>query len=147
MSDFPDPGAGSASSPTASWTRVGDALVDRDDIIKAINALSELPDSDTVIIKSLKDINSPLAGTDYRGLADQYLRDHPKDNRSSPWCSMAATSLPATGRPATCSRWISPNRSLQARLVIRSRLVIESARSWRAVAAVLNGIAVVGTVA
>jgi hypothetical protein len=80
MSDFPAPEAVAAPSPVISWTRVGGVLIDRDDIIKAISALSGLPDSDTVIIRSLKDINSPLSGTDYRALADQYLRDHSEDS-------------------------------------------------------------------
>lgn len=81
MSDYPEP----AAEPASAWTRVGGALVDRDDILRAISALSALPDSDTVIIKSLKEIGSPLADTDYRGLADQYLRQYPKTaNRRRP---------------------------------------------------------------
>lgn len=57
MSDYPEPAAG----PASAWTRVGGALVDRNDILRAISALSALPDSDTVIIKSLKDIGSEHA--------------------------------------------------------------------------------------
>jgi hypothetical protein len=63
------------------WTRIGGVLVERDDLIKAISALRALPDSDTIIIKSLRDLASPLANTKYRLLADQYLRDHPEDSQ------------------------------------------------------------------
>lgn len=80
MSDSPGPDIGTALPSVAQWTRIGGALVERGDLIKAIGALSALPDSDTIIIKSLKDIASPLANTKYRLLTDQYLRDHPADS-------------------------------------------------------------------
>jgi hypothetical protein len=82
MSDSPGLDAEMASPSGAQWTRIDGVLVDRDDLIKAIGALSALPDSDTIIIKSLKDLASPLANTRYRLLADQYLRDHPEDGQS-----------------------------------------------------------------
>jgi hypothetical protein len=72
--------AGTASASAIQWTRVGGVLVSRDDLRKAIAALSTLPDSDTIIIKSLKQIASPLADTKYRQLADQYLREHPDES-------------------------------------------------------------------
>ena len=81
MSDSPGPDAGTASTSVTQWTRIGGVLVERDDLIKAIGALSALPDSDTIIIKSLKDLASPLANTKYRLLADQYMRDHPEDSQ------------------------------------------------------------------
>lgn len=70
-----------ASTSGSYWTRIGGALVSRHDLAKAIEALNALPDSDTVIIKSLKDVASPLAKTRYRLLADQYLHEHPDDSQ------------------------------------------------------------------
>lgn len=81
MSDLLGPDLGTASTSVTQWTRIGGVLVERDDLIKVIDALSALPDSDTIIIKSLKDLASPLANTKYRLLADQYLRDHPEDGQ------------------------------------------------------------------
>ncbi|MGH7514916.1 MAG: HNH endonuclease [Gemmatimonadales bacterium] len=74
--------AEAASTSVTQWTRIDGVLVERDDLIKAISALRALPDSDTIIIKSLKDLASPLANTKYRLLADQYLRDHPEVSQS-----------------------------------------------------------------
>jgi hypothetical protein len=79
MTDSPCPDAGTASTSVTQWTRIDDVLVERGDLVKAISALRALPDSDTIIIKSLKDLASPVANTRYRLLADQYLRDHPED--------------------------------------------------------------------
>jgi hypothetical protein len=81
MNDSLAPSAEPAAPSVIQWTRVAGVLVDRDDLLKAISALSALPDSDTVIIKSLKDIASPLARTRYRVLADQYQREHPDDSQ------------------------------------------------------------------
>lgn len=81
MSDSPGLDTGTAPASVTQWTRIGGVLVERDDLIKAIGALRALPDSDTIIIKSLKDLASPLANTKYRLLADQYLRDHPEDSQ------------------------------------------------------------------
>ena len=81
MSDSPGPDTGTASTSVTQWTRIGGVLVQRDDLIEAIGALSALPDSDTIIIKSLKDLASPLANTNYRLLADQYLRGHPEGSQ------------------------------------------------------------------
>ena len=81
MSDSQGLDAGTASASAAQWTRIGGILVEREDLIKAIGALSALPDSDTIIIRSLMDLSSPLANTKYRLLADQYLRDHPEDSQ------------------------------------------------------------------
>jgi hypothetical protein len=78
VSNYPEPDAGLASA----WTRIGGALVDRDEILSAIGALSGLQDSDTIIIKSLKGVGSPLADTDYRWLADQYLREHSEESQA-----------------------------------------------------------------
>jgi HNH endonuclease len=81
MSDSPAPDAATASNSVTEWTRIGGVLVGRDDLLNAIGALSALPESDPVIIKSLKDLASPLAKTKYRLLADQYLREHPEDSQ------------------------------------------------------------------
>jgi HNH endonuclease len=80
MSDYPALDV-MASTFGPCWTRIGGALVSRDDLVKAIEALGALPDSDTVIIKSLRGLASPLAKTRYRLLADQYLREHPDDGQ------------------------------------------------------------------
>lgn len=69
-----------ASPSVTQWTCIDDVPVNRDDLIQAIEALSALPDSDTIIIKSLKGIGSPLARTHYRLLADEYQRSHPEDS-------------------------------------------------------------------
>ena len=80
MSNSLAPDAGTAPASATQWTRIDDVLVSRDDLLNAIGTLSALPDSDTIIIKSLKDIASPLARTKYRQLADQYLREHPGES-------------------------------------------------------------------
>jgi hypothetical protein len=78
MSDALVPGTGAAPPrPVAQWTFVDRVLVERDDLIQAIEALSALRGTDTIIIKTLKDMGSPLARTHYRGLADEYEREHP----------------------------------------------------------------------
>jgi hypothetical protein len=69
--------SGLGTPSVAQWTFVDRILVDRDDLIQAIEALRALPDSDTIIIKTLKAMDSPLALTRYREVADDYERDHP----------------------------------------------------------------------
>jgi HNH endonuclease len=79
MSDALVPGTGAVAPFATQWTFVDRVLVERDDLIRAIEALSALPDSDTIIIKTLRAMGNPLARTHYRGLADEYVRDHPKE--------------------------------------------------------------------
>jgi len=66
MSDSPGMGAGTASTSVNQWTRIGGVLVERDDLIKAIGALSALPDSGTIIIKSLNP-DPPVGFGDWLG--------------------------------------------------------------------------------
>ena len=59
---------------------IGGVLVTRDDIVGTIAALKGRLDTDTWILPRLIEIDSPLARTDYRGLADRYQDQHPEDN-------------------------------------------------------------------
>src|SRR5437660_12037795 len=61
-------------------TAIGGVLVTREDIVKALAALNGRPDTDTWIWPRLIDIESPLARTAYRSLADRYQDEHPEDN-------------------------------------------------------------------
>ena len=112
MSETLDPGAGAVPSSITQWTFVDRILVGRDDLAQAIEALSALPDSDTIIIKTLRAMGSPLARTHYRGLADKYERDHPGE------VLMQATSLkhPPRRRVAFIRMLQQHMRELDARL-------------------------------
>jgi hypothetical protein len=118
MSDELVPGIGAVTPPIAQWTFVDRILVERDDLIQAIEALSALPDSDTIIIKTLRDMDSPLARTHYRGLADEYERDHPGE------ILMQATSLkhPPRRRIAFIRMLQQHLRELDARLPLDADL-------------------------
>jgi hypothetical protein len=59
---------------------IGGVLVTSDDIVKALVALKGRSDTDTWILPRLIDIESPLARTAYRSLADRYQDEHPEDN-------------------------------------------------------------------
>lgn len=112
MSDAFVLGTGAVPRSFAQWTFVDGMLVERDDLIQAIEALSALPDSDTIIIKTLRTMGSPLARTHYRGLADEYERDHRGE------ALMQATSLkhPPRRRVAFVRMLQQHLRELDARL-------------------------------
>jgi HNH endonuclease len=118
MSDALVPGTGAPPRSSAQWTFVDRILVERDDLIGAIEALSALPDADTIIIKTLRTMGSPLARTHYRGLADEYERDHPGE------IPMQATSLkhPPRRRVAFIRMLQQHLRELDARLPLDADL-------------------------
>jgi hypothetical protein len=76
MSDALVPDSGAVPRSIAQWTFVDRILVERDDLAQAIEAL-RLLDSDTIIIKTLKTMDSPLARTHYCGLAERWAGSRP----------------------------------------------------------------------
>jgi HNH endonuclease len=75
-----EPGSEPAPGHDLKVVTIGGVLVTRDDIVKALDALNGRPGTDTWILPRLIDIESPLARTAYRRLADQYQDEHPEDN-------------------------------------------------------------------
>jgi HNH endonuclease len=75
-----EPSSGAASGLALQVATIGGVLVTRDDIVKALGALQGRPDTDTWILPRLLDIESPLARTAYRRLADRYQDQHPEDD-------------------------------------------------------------------
>ncbi len=73
-----DPSSELSSGLGPQLARIGGALVTRAEIVEAIGKLEE--STGTWIGPRLRDIRSPLARTDYKGLADRFQREHPKDN-------------------------------------------------------------------
>lgn len=73
-----EPSSEPASGPGLQFARIGGVLVTRQEIVEAIDELEE--STGTWILPRLIEINSPLAQTDYKGLADRYQREHPEDN-------------------------------------------------------------------
>lgn len=67
-----------ASGPGLHLAMIGGVPVTRQEIVEAIDVLEE--STGTWILPRLIEISSPLARTDYKGLADRYQREHPEDN-------------------------------------------------------------------
>jgi hypothetical protein len=75
-----EPSSGATSGLALQIATIGGVLVTRDDILKALGALQGRPGTDTWILPRLLDIESPLARTAYRRLADRYQDQYPEDD-------------------------------------------------------------------